>query len=332
MTLNSPPPKLPKSSTNLSRHDSGLDQFVTNFEKLHSPSKHVSNRIDLQNSTVTTSACRTPVSVSTSKLTVSMHSSQLKTPYPDNLSHKSVSGTEYSRSPSTKSTDKHVIDNLQPPHTHSYYPYLYPPPPPQPYPYAIIPPIHSPYDVTEPSSKISTSSKDTWPFSQFNRPMSSLVSNPSNAEKIFYPPDIKPHLSTFNFGMALPHSPFPWYPKPDISLPTQCFSHPNFLSSRPGSKSATTIKLEPKTPTLTQITTSVTPPTSAIDSQDEQLDVVTIVPQKNEPCQSGIGSRTNESSADYSTHFDLDLWGNKKGNIPSDDTNAQEIPSRPSSV
>ena len=92
--LNSPPTKLPKSSTNLSRHDSGLDQFVTNFEKLHSPSKHVSNRMDHHNSTAT-SACSTPVSVSTSKLTVSMHSSQLKTPYPDNLSHKSVSGSEY---------------------------------------------------------------------------------------------------------------------------------------------------------------------------------------------------------------------------------------------
>ena len=95
-------------------------------------------------------------------------------------------------------------------------------------------------------------------------------------QKMFYPHDIKPHLPTFNFGMALPHSPFPWYPKDNMSLSTPCFSHPNLLSTDPGNKIATTLKSEPKTPTLTEITTSVTnnqdytPPTSVKECQDDQ--------------------------------------------------------------
>ena len=119
-----------------------------------------------------------------------------------------------------------------------------------------------------------------------------------------------------------------------MSLSTPCFSHPNLPSSRLGNKTATTLKFEPKTPTLTEITTSVTPPTSVKESQDEQLDVVTIVPHKNESSESGIQSRINESSADYSSHFDLDdkLRGNRNGNILSDDTKVQDLPSRPSSV
>ena len=111
-TLNSPPTKLPKSSTNVSWHDSGLDQFVTNFEKLHSPSKHMSNPIDNHNSAVTTSACTTPVSMSTSKVNVPVYSSPLKTPYADTSSHKTASRNGSSRSPSTKSTDKPIIDHV----------------------------------------------------------------------------------------------------------------------------------------------------------------------------------------------------------------------------
>ena len=83
----------------------------------------------------------------------------------------------------------------------------------------LSPPIHSPYDMTKPLSKISPPPNETWPFSQFNRPTSSIVSKPSDVEqKMFYPHDIKPHLPTFNFGMALPHSPFPWYPNDNMSL------------------------------------------------------------------------------------------------------------------
>ena len=240
-----------------------------------------------------------------------------------------------------KSTDKPIIDLVQPPHMHSYYPYLYLPPPPQPYPYAIIPPIHSPYDVTKPSSKISPPPNETWPFSQFNRPMSSIVSKPSDVEqKMFYPHDIKPHLPTFNFGMALPHSPFPWYPNDNMSLSTPCFSHPNLLSTGSGNKIATTLKSKPKTPTLTEITTSVTnnqdytPPTSVKECQDDQLDVVTIVPYKNESSESGTQSCINESSPDYSSHFDPDdkLRGTRNGNILSEDTKVQDLASRPLSV
>ena len=119
-----------------------------------------------------------------------------------------------------------------------------------------------------------------------------------------------------------------------MSLSTPCFSHSNLPSSHSGNKNATTLKFEPKTPTLTEITTSVTPPTSVKESQDEQLDVVTIVPHKNESSESGIQSHINESSADYSSHFDLDdkLRGNRNGNILSDDTKVQDLPSRPSSV
>ena len=64
------------------------------------------------------------------------------------------------------------------------------------------------------------------------------------------------------------------------------FSHPNLPSTGLGNKTATTLKSEPKTPTLTEITTSVTnnqhytPPTSVKECQDDQLDVVTIVPHK----------------------------------------------------
>ena len=340
-TLNSPPTKLPKLSTNVSRHDSRLDQIVTNFEKLHSPSKDMSNPIDNHKSAVTTGACTTPVSMSTSKLNVTVYSSPLKTPSTDTSSYKTASRNGSSHSPSMKSTDKPIIDLVRPPHTHSYYPYLYPPPPPQPYPYAIIPPIHSPYDVTKPSSKISPPPNETWPFSQFNQPTSSIVSKPSDVEqKMFYPHDIKPHLPTFSFRMALPHSPFPWYPNDNMSLSTPCFSHPNLPSTSSGNKIATTLKSEPKTPTLTEITTSVTnnqdytPPTSVKECQDDQLDVVTIVPHKNESSESGTQSCIYESSPDYSSHFDLDdkLWGTRNGNILSEDTKVQDLASRPSSV
>ena len=68
----------------------------------------------------------------------------------------------------------------------------------------------------------------------------------------------------------------------NMSLSTPFFSHPNLPSTDPGNKIATTLKSEPKTPTLTEITTSVTnnqdytPPTSVKECQDDQLDVVTI--------------------------------------------------------
>ena len=113
-----------------------------------------------------------------------------------------------------------------------------------------------------------------------------------------------------------------------MSLSTMCFSHPNLPSTGSGNKIATTLKSKPKTPTLTEITTSVTnnqdyiPPTSVKECQDDQLDVVTIVPHKNESSESGTQSHINKSSLDYSSHFDLDdkLWGTRNGNILSEDT------------
>ena len=71
--------------------DSRLDQVVTNFEKLHSPSKDMSNPIDNHKLAITTSACTTPVSMSTSKLNVAMYSSPLKTPSTDTSSYKTAS-------------------------------------------------------------------------------------------------------------------------------------------------------------------------------------------------------------------------------------------------
>ena len=66
----------------------------------------------------------------------------------------------------------------------------------------------------------------------------------------------------------------------------------------------------------------------------DQLDVVTIVPHKNQSSESGTQSRINKSSADYSSHFDLDdkLRGTRNGNILSEDTKLQDLASRPSSV
>ena len=107
-----------------------------------------------------------------------------------------------------------------------------------------------------------------------------------------------------------------------------------------GNKTATTLKSEPKTPTQTEIITSVTnnqhytPPTSVKECQDNQLDVVTIVPHKNESPESGTQSHINKSSADYSSHFDLGdkLRGTRNGNILSEDTKVQDLASQPSSV
>ena len=136
----------------------------------------------------------------------------------------------------------------------------------------------------------------------------------------FYLADIKPQFQ-FNFGMALPHSPFPWYPNSNTSGATPCFSHPNYSSTctSSGTKNLTSVKSELKPPCLTEITSSLgktvncMPTSSANASPEEHVDVVTILPQKYDSSESvtesGISNQSvNKPSADYSSHFDL---GNK---------------------
>ena len=154
----------------------------------------------------------------------------------------------------------------------------------------------------------------------------------------FYPADIKPQFQSFNFGMALPHSPFPWYPNSNTSGATPCFSHPNDPSTctSSGTKNLTSVKSELKPPCLTEITSSLgktenCTPTSSVDaSPEEHVDVVTILPQKHHSSESvtesGISNQSvNKPSADYSGHFDL---GNKIqpikiGTILPNDQNSQ---------
>ena len=70
--------------------------------------------------------------------------------------------------------------------------------------------------MPKPSTKMSSPRHENWLFSQFNRATSSTVSKPSDTcieqTPFLYPPDTKPQFQSFNFGMALPHTPFPWYP------------------------------------------------------------------------------------------------------------------------
>ena len=152
----------------------------------------------------------------------------------------------------------------------------------------------------------------------------------------FYPADIKPQFQSFNFGMALPHSPFPWYPNSNTSGAIPCFSHPNNPSTSSGTKNLTSVKSELKPPCPTQITSSLgktencTPTFSVDASTEEHVDVVTILPQKRHSSESvtesGISNQSvNKPSADYSSHFDL---GNKVqlikiGTILPNDQNSQ---------
>ena len=155
-TLNSPPTKLPKPSTNASSHNSGLDHIVDNFQKLDSPSKDMST--DKQPSPFTTNVCTIPGDTITSNLNVAVSSSPLNMPCTDTALGKNASTTGDSRLHGTcrKSTDKLTLDVVWQPPTSSFYPYMYLPPHSQPYPYAIIPPIHSPYNLTNPLTKTSS--------------------------------------------------------------------------------------------------------------------------------------------------------------------------------
>ena len=127
-TLNSPPTKLPKPSTNPSSHNSGLDHIVHNFQKLDSPSKDMST--NKQPSPFTTNACTIPGDTSTPNLNVAVSSSPLYTPRTDTAlsTCKNVSTTGDSQPHGRKSTDKLTIDVVRQPPTPSFYPYLYPPP------------------------------------------------------------------------------------------------------------------------------------------------------------------------------------------------------------
>ena len=136
--------------------------------------------------------------------------------------------------------------------------------------------------------------------------------------------------------MALPHTPFPWYPNSNMSGATQCFSHPKnpSTSTISGTKNLTSVKSELKPPCLTEITSSMgesgnCTPTSNVHvdaSPEEHVDIVTIVPQKCHSSESGISNQSaNKPSADYSNHFDL---GNKIhpikiGTILPNDQNSQ---------
>ena len=164
-------------------------------------------------------------------------------------------------------------------------------------------------------------------------------------------PDIKPQFQSFNFGMALPHTPFPWYPNSNAPGPTPCFSQPNnpSTSTISGTKNLASVKSELKPPCLSEITSSMgesgncTPTTNVhvhVDaSPEEHVDVVTIVPQKRHSSasvtESGISNQSvNKPSADYSNHFEL---GNKIhpikiGTILPNDQNSQGQSFRPSSV
>ena len=88
-TLNSPPTKLSKPSTNASCHNSGLDHIVDNFQKLDSPSKDMST--DKQPSPFTTNACTIPGDTITSNLNVAVSSSPLNTPHTDTALSKNAS-------------------------------------------------------------------------------------------------------------------------------------------------------------------------------------------------------------------------------------------------
>ena len=349
-TLNSPPSKLSKPSANGSCHNSGLDHVVANFQKLDSPSKDTST--DKQPSPFTTNACTIPVDTSMSNLNVAVSCSPLNTPGTDTalFRNASIMGDSQAHGICGKSTDKLTPDVVRQPPTPSYYPYLYPPPHPQPYPYAIIPPIHSPYNITTPSTKTSLPQHENWLFSQFNRVTSSTVSKPSDActdQTSFYPADIKPRFQALNFGMALTHSPFPWYPNSNTSGAIPFFSHPNDPSTSSGNKNLTSVKSELKPPCITEITSSLgktencTPVSSVhVDaSPEEHVDVVTILPQECHSSEFVTGSRkcdesVNKLSVDYSTHFEL---GNKNqpikiGTILPNDQKSQGQSFQPSSV
>ena len=149
--------------------------------------------------------------------------------------------------------------------------------------------------------------------------------------------------------MALPHTPFPWYPNSNTSRATPCFSHPKnpSTSTISGTKNLTSVKSELKPPCLTEITSSMgesgnCTPTSNVHvdaSPEEHVDIVTIVPQKRHSSESvtesGISNQsTNKPSADYSNYFDL---GNKMhpikiGTILPNNQNSQGQSFRLSSV
>ena len=120
----------------------------------------------------------------------------------------------------------------------------------------------------------------------------------------FYPADIKPQFQLFNFGMALPHSPFPWYPNSNTSGAIPCFSHPNDPSTctSSGTKNLTSVKSELKPPCLTEITSSLgktgnCTPTSSVDvSPEEHVDVVTILPRKRHSSESVTESGISNQS------------------------------------
>ena len=73
--LNSPPTKLPKPSTNLSCHNSQLDDIVDNFLKLDSPSKEKSHDINKYPSGFKPSACTMHVPVETSATNINVSGS-----------------------------------------------------------------------------------------------------------------------------------------------------------------------------------------------------------------------------------------------------------------
>ena len=207
--LNSPPTKLPESATNVSLHDSKVDQVVTNFQKLDSPSKDIHDPVDNNTSEINTGACKTPVPTTKSNVNFTTNSSPLK--------------------PVMNSTNKPTFDVFPPQHTHSYYPYLYPTPPIQPYPYAIVPLVHNPYGTGKSSTESSPSStcNKNWRFSQFNRPALSFDSKQNDKHpQTFYHSEIKPHVPSFNFGMTLPQSPYPWFPNQSMDIFVSVFLSP----------------------------------------------------------------------------------------------------------
>ena len=328
--LNSPPNKLPKSATNVSLHDSRVDQVVTNFQQLDSPSKDMHYPVDNNTSEITTGACKTPVPTTKSNVSLTTNSSPLN--------------------PVMTSTNKPTFNVFPPQHTHSYYPYLYPTPPIQPYPYAIVPPVHNPYGTGKSSTQSSPPSTCNDNFSQFNRPPLPFDSKQidKHPQKL-YNSDIKPPIPSFNFGLTLPQSPYPWFPNQSMTFSSPSFYPPSLQSACTTLGNKTTwFKSEPNTPTLTEMTNSVTRdphcayPTSTCikESPDDQSDHVTIAPDKNDSSDDksstpSTQSCSNEASADYSSHFDIDdmkLCGKRDNILVKSEETELKTTCRPSSV